>query len=73
LSVIGFDDIPMAALTQPTLTPIRQPVTAKGEVAAQLLLDWIGGAIPVPQPMTLETELVIRQSASQPMVSPVIC
>jgi DNA-binding LacI/PurR family transcriptional regulator len=41
VSVIGFDDIPLAAYTTPSLTTIRQPAAALARAAAQLLLDAI--------------------------------
>ena len=37
-SVIGFDDIPSAALTTPGLTTIRQPMAEMGEYAASYIL-----------------------------------
>jgi DNA-binding LacI/PurR family transcriptional regulator len=38
LSVVGFDDVPMASLTAPPLTTVSQPTEHKGELAAQSLL-----------------------------------
>lgn len=43
ISVIGFDDIPLAAYTTPPLTTVRQPVDALARTAATLLLDAIEG------------------------------
>lgn len=64
LSVIGFDDIPLAAWTQPSLTTIRQPIVEKGEIAAQMLLRQIAHE-PVSAPhVVLQTELIVRQSAA---------
>jgi DNA-binding LacI/PurR family transcriptional regulator len=57
LSVAGFDDIPEAAVSTPTLTTVRQPHHRKGAEAVRLLLD--GGAA---QQVLLPTELVIRAS-----------
>lgn len=37
ISVIGYDDIPWAALVEPQLTTIRQPVAALGECAVATL------------------------------------
>lgn len=37
-SVIGFDDIPIAALSTPGLTTIRQPMLEMGEYAAECIL-----------------------------------
>ena len=38
LSVVGFDDIPFAALANPPLTTVGQPIRELGEQAADLLL-----------------------------------
>jgi LacI family transcriptional regulator len=39
LSVVGFDDIPWAAIVTPALTTINQPVSEMASVALRLLLD----------------------------------
>lgn len=44
LSVTGFDDIPGAATSRPSLTTIRQPLRLKGYAAARLLLDAPSGS-----------------------------
>src|SRR5205807_7688168 len=41
LSVVGFDDIPFAALANPPLTTVGQPIRQLGEQAADLLLHVI--------------------------------
>src|SRR5205085_11486990 len=38
LSIVGFDDIPFAALANPPLTTVGQPIRELGERAADLLL-----------------------------------
>jgi DNA-binding LacI/PurR family transcriptional regulator len=38
-SVIGFDDVPMAALATPSLTTIRQPMQEMGVFAANMIWD----------------------------------
>jgi LacI family transcriptional regulator len=62
ISVVGFDDVDIAVKTTPPLTTIRQPVSAKGEAAARLLVDLINGRVSAPQHIILPTELIIRQS-----------
>ncbi|MFL6122030.1 LacI family DNA-binding transcriptional regulator [Actinophytocola sp.] len=63
VAVIGFDDIAIAAHTQPALTTIRQPSREMGEAAATMLLSHLDGA-PLPdRPQVLPTSLVIRESA----------
>ena len=44
ISVVGFDDIPGAAFTNPGLTTVRQPLLRMGQVGAQTLVDQIEGA-----------------------------
>jgi DNA-binding LacI/PurR family transcriptional regulator len=50
MSVIGFDDIPLAAYATPPLTTVRQPVAALARAAAMLLLDAIEGVTTVTAP-----------------------
>jgi len=38
ISVVGFDDLPIASTIWPQLTTIRQPIMAMGEKAAELLM-----------------------------------
>jgi LacI family transcriptional regulator len=63
LAIVGFDDIPMAALVTPALTTCRVPRYALGEQAMQLLLDRIEGCTEECEEIVLHTELVIRASA----------
>ena len=63
VSVVGFDDSPVAALATPPLTTVRQPARHKGAAAARRLLDRLGGAEP-GDPLVLATELVIRGSTA---------
>lgn len=50
VSVVGFDDIPLAAYAKPSLTTVRQPVAALARTAALLLLDAIEGVTPAATP-----------------------
>jgi LacI family transcriptional regulator len=43
ISIIGYDDIPMAAYTNPPLTTIQQPTRAAGRKLAQMLLELMAG------------------------------
>ena len=65
LSVVGYDDLPMAAWTTPALTTVRQPIVGKGRLAARLLIQRIEGK-PVDSPAPLSTSLVIRNSTANP-------
>lgn len=62
VSVIGFDDIKAAAYTLPRLTTICQPLAEIGRVATQSLLDSIHGTIKSPDTITVEPQLVVRES-----------
>jgi len=66
ISVIGFDDIPQASLTYPKLTTVRQPLIEMGRIAATNLLEQIEKPGTPPKQVTLATELVIRDSCTDP-------
>lgn len=59
LEIVGFDDVPFAALTCPPLSTVRQPIVEKGRVAAELLLDALAERGPAER-VVLPTELVLR-------------
>ncbi|MCL4466897.1 MAG: LacI family transcriptional regulator [Chloroflexi bacterium] len=61
VSVIGFDDIHLAAHWQPALTTVAQPLRRIGFTAAQMLIDGLSGR-DVQKQLILEPHLVIRQS-----------
>jgi DNA-binding LacI/PurR family transcriptional regulator len=60
LSVVGFDDVPRASTWEPALTTVRQPLVDKGRLAAELLLELIGGA--PKRRVELPIELITRES-----------
>jgi DNA-binding LacI/PurR family transcriptional regulator len=64
LSIVGYDDLPMAAWTNPALTTVRQPIVEKGRLAARLLIQRMKGKA-VESPAPLGTSLVIRASTSR--------
>ena len=59
LSIVGFDDIPAAAWTQPGLTTVRQPLREKGEIAGRMLAGGANG-----REVILPVELVLRGSTA---------
>jgi alanine racemase len=63
LSVVGFDDVPVAAWTNPPLTTVRQPIVEKGRLAARILIERMNGK-GVDSPSPLKTSLVVRSSTS---------
>jgi LacI family repressor for deo operon, udp, cdd, tsx, nupC, and nupG len=62
LSVIGFDDIRVAAYIDPPLTTVAQPMREIGEGTVRLLLEILRGDGIEPVSVTLPHELVIRGS-----------
>jgi LacI family transcriptional regulator len=62
VSVVGFDNIPESALTEPPLTTIDQSIQEMGRRAVELLIGLIDGNSEGPQQITLPTRLVVRQS-----------
>lgn len=59
--VVGFDDVPLARITAPSLTTVRQPLLTMGHAAIQLLHDQMDGK-PIERLRTFDLELVRRQS-----------
>lgn len=66
VSVVGFDDIPAAAMNNPPLTTIRQPLRSMGQAAASTLLGLIRDELPLPHPETITVypELKVRKSTA---------
>jgi LacI family transcriptional regulator len=62
VSVIGFDDIKLAAFSNPRLTTIRQPMSNLGRIAAQCVLNQLNGSERFRKQITVEPELVVRES-----------
>ena len=63
VAIVGYDDSPIAAATQPPLTSVRQPIEEMGPEAVHLLLDAIERADRPPRRVVLATELVPRASS----------
>jgi len=64
ISVMGTDDIPLAAFISPRLTTVRQPLKVMGGMAASTLLQRIEG-IEVAEETVVEPELVVRESTGR--------
>jgi LacI family transcriptional regulator len=62
VAVIGFDDMPFAARTDPPLSTIRQPIQRSGELATETLIDLIQHPQSTTRRVILPTELVVRAS-----------
>jgi DNA-binding LacI/PurR family transcriptional regulator len=64
LSVVGFDDSPLMAFTDPALTTVRQNIKDMGHTAVRLLLDQIQGKEPSLTELLFRPTLVVRASTS---------
>jgi DNA-binding LacI/PurR family transcriptional regulator len=67
VSIVGFDDIDVAAHTDPPLTTVHQPIRRKGEAAMRMLLGLVeDGDHAVSEASPLETHLIVRGSTGPP-------
>jgi DNA-binding LacI/PurR family transcriptional regulator len=60
VSVVGYDDIELAANFHPPLTTVRQPMADAGKALVAAVLDQISGNH--PSPVHLRTDLVVRKT-----------
>lgn len=60
VSVVGFDDLDIAHIAEPSLTTVHQPIQALGRETARMLVGLIAGEEPTP--LILPTRLVVRSS-----------
>jgi LacI family transcriptional regulator len=65
VSVIGYDDSPLATRIWPPLTTVRQPIPDMGRMAAERLLSR-GRGITRFEPIELTPQLIIRGSVGPP-------
>jgi DNA-binding LacI/PurR family transcriptional regulator len=68
LSVVGFDDLPVASWVGPPLTTVRQPLASMATAAARLVLRLAAGDEPAQTRIELSTELIVRESTAPPAV-----
>ena len=61
VAVVGYDDMPIAAYCEPTLTTVHQPVLQAGVELVDALLRLLQGETAAPR--TLAVNLVVRASA----------
>lgn len=66
LSIVGYDDIPAAAQSRPSLTTVQQDHRAKGRLAGECLLALLQGHA-FEQPDPLESRLILRESSGPPL------
>jgi LacI family transcriptional regulator len=66
LSIVGFDDIPMAAYATPSLTTVRQPIEQMAKLAVETVLDLIGTSGADAHRQIVQPELIQRESCASP-------
>jgi LacI family transcriptional regulator len=64
LSIVGFDDVPMAQWASPPLTTLHQPLARMAALAVEMLLDGNPGRF--NNRVELATNLVVRSSTAPP-------
>jgi LacI family transcriptional regulator len=69
VSIVGFDDIPLASLVTPRLTTVRQPIDDIATVAVERLLERLDAPNRRRRRILLGTELVVRASCAPPQAA----
>jgi LacI family transcriptional regulator/LacI family repressor for deo operon, udp, cdd, tsx, nupC, and nupG len=62
VAIVGFDDLPLAAVLNPPLTVVHQPAYEVGKCAAELLLKRIDDGSRPATNLKLMPELIVRKS-----------
>ncbi len=66
VSIVGFDDVALAACSSPALTTIRQPLELMGQIAAKTLIDRIENKAEYQAEIVVKPELIVRNSTCPP-------
>lgn len=66
VAIVGFDDLPLATLSDLQITTVRQPVVQFGIKAVEALIDQIENGNTAPRRIIMDTELVIRDTCGSP-------
>ncbi|MEN3281160.1 MAG: LacI family transcriptional regulator [Solirubrobacteraceae bacterium] len=66
LSLLSFENVPLADYTMPPLTTLAMPMRQLGETSVDILLEQIAGAPPEIHQLPTEPRIVIRQSTRPP-------
>jgi LacI family xylobiose transport system transcriptional regulator len=66
LSIVGYDDIPLAKWVSPRLTTVRQPLRRMAEEASRLVLRMSKAPLESVPRMDLATSLIVRESTAPP-------
>jgi LacI family xylobiose transport system transcriptional regulator len=69
VSIVGYDDIPLATWVSPRLTTVHQPLRRMAEEATRLVIRMSEGATDGVTRLDLATNLVVRESTAPPRVA----
>ncbi|MDB5083506.1 MAG: araR [Bacilli bacterium] len=64
ISIVGFDDAPIAAAAEVKLTTLSHPKEEMGRTAAEMLINWIEGNAS-PEYKVFAPELIVRESTKR--------
>ncbi len=65
VAVVGFDDILISKMNNPTITTVRQPSVQIGQLAADMLISLIENENSGVHTVFLGTELIVRESTTK--------
>jgi LacI family transcriptional regulator len=65
VSVVGFDDVPMATMFKPELTTVCQPLRRMGNLAARTVIERIEKTAEYPPGIVVEPDLIVRTSSGR--------
>ena len=64
IMVVGFDNVPLARMTTPSLTTVNQPAFQQGYSACELLFETLNTTEHTVKTLVLGTELIVRESTA---------
>jgi LacI family transcriptional regulator len=66
ISLVGYDDVPLAAQLDPPLTTVHVPPAEFGRGAAEILFEQLDSGAPSRRRIVFEPRLVVRESTAPP-------
>jgi DNA-binding LacI/PurR family transcriptional regulator len=66
VSLISYDDMPLAEFLRPPVTTIKMPLAELGAAGVDALLDQLRGGTPRDVTIAAEPEIVVRMSTAEP-------
>jgi len=68
ISVMGFDNIAISSMTEPSITTIGQPSVKIGYLSCELLIEKINNPACIRKKILLDIELIVRNSTRRNMI-----